>query len=298
MADSDIGNFTNDSAMMISWERALETKLEDALFQDPFAEALAGTKGQKLSDDFAQLCTAFEMEGWPDFHKTWTAVRTRFIDDRVAQLAATGAFLQLVNLGAGMDTRAYRLECYKAFTNGAFEVDMQVVNSGKRKIVSEFLGDPSPYCKVENVDLDFLDKEKTLGTELSSGSARSCSFHAHEPTIFVSEGLIMYLGPEGKLKLIRDVSAVAAPGSVFILQFLDGSESEAAKANPAILANALSVEEAKQALTENGWENFEFSKFGDAKLNFGRFPADRKPSASFSFCVCTKAAVTASPSST
>ena len=27
---------------------------------------------------------------------------------------------QLVNLGAGMDTRPYRLESYKAFTNGAF----------------------------------------------------------------------------------------------------------------------------------------------------------------------------------
>lgn len=284
-----LDNFTNDSAMMIAWERALETKREDALFTDPFAETLAGSKGQTLSDQFGNMCKMFEFEDWSEFHKSWVAVRTRFIDDCISRHAATSAFAQLVNLGAGMDTRAYRMKCYRSLANGSFEVDMSVINEGRTKIVAEFLGAPSPHCAVSSIDLDFLDEERTLATELGKAESR---FEAQMPTVFVSEGLIMYLGAKGKLKLIADVSAVAAPGSVFILQFMDASESESAKTQPGSLENALSVEEATGALTEHGWDNLEFAKYGDEQLNFGRFPADRfKPSAAFSFCVCTKKAV-------
>ena len=69
----EIGNFTNDSAMMIAYERALETSkgLETSLFQDPFAELLQGPKGKTLSKDFGEYASAFGFEGWPEFHQTW-----------------------------------------------------------------------------------------------------------------------------------------------------------------------------------------------------------------------------------
>merc|ERR1712188_343124 len=144
-----------------------------------------------------------------------------------------------------------------------------------------FLGAPVPHCQqVHNVDLDFLDTEKSLATEL-----QEAGFDSAKPSVFVSEGLIMYLGAEGKLKLLRDVSAAAAPGSVFILQFMDPSDSD----NAAGADNALTVEEAKTALGEGGWSSLEFNKFGDSVLNYGRFPTDRfGPHASFSFVVCMK----------
>ena len=101
------GNFTNDSAMMIAWERALESRRGDALFNDPLAAALAGPKGEELSANFENMCGAFEFTDWREFHKTWVAVRTRFIDDAVQRCAEAEAgackFSQLVNLGAGMD---------------------------------------------------------------------------------------------------------------------------------------------------------------------------------------------------
>jgi methyltransferase (TIGR00027 family) len=285
---STVDNFTNDSAMMIAFERALETKRADALFSDPLAEALAGSKGESLSGNFENMCTIFEFEGWREFHKTWVAVRTRFIDDRVVEHAAGGGFAQLVNLGAGMDTRPYRLESYQAFPNGAFDVDMAVVNEGRAKIFTELLANqlPALHCAVTTVDLDFLDEERSLQTELSKEGSR---FDPAAPSLFVSEGLIMYLGAAGKLKLIADVSAVAAPGSVLVLQYMDASQSAAAKEHPGALDNALSVEEAARELTTHGWLELQFSMFGDEKLNFGRYPTEKfQPSASFSFCVCKK----------
>ena len=117
--------------------------------------------------------------------------------------------------------------------------------------------------------MDCLDEEKSLATELKA------PFDANKPTVFVSEGLIMYLGAIGKIKLLRDVSAVAAVGSVFILQFLDGSESQHAKANPESMDNALTETEARDTLSALGWGEFEFFKYGDESLNYGRFPLDR-----------------------
>lgn len=59
--------------------------------------------------------------------EVWTVVRTKFIDD----LLATVDVAQMVNLGAGVDTRAYRLDAFKRF-RASYEVDTAEVSLGKR----------------------------------------------------------------------------------------------------------------------------------------------------------------------
>ena len=273
-------NFTNDSAMMIAYERSLESSRDGALLMDPFAHILAGPKGKILSDRFEAGCGQFGLEGWPTFHKTWTAVRTHFIDEHIAR-SLDGVRTQVVNLGAGLDTRAYRLESFQSF-KGSFEVDMAVVNHEKRQIFEQVLRSPAPKCDVRSVDLDFLDDNQSLRQELSAAG-----FVAAEPSVFLAEGLIMYLGPTGKLKLIREVSACAAPGSLWLLQFLDPSEGPNAAGEQA--KYGLTREEAQRHLQEYGWKELQFWKFGDEGLNFGRFPLDQfKPCAAFSFVVAVK----------
>lgn len=149
----DIDNFTNDSAMMIAFERSLESSRPDALFNDPLAASLAGSKGEALSSNFEGMATMFEFPEWPDFHKQWVAVRTRFIDDQITEHAAAAGISQLVNLGAGMDTRPHRLPVYKSFGNGAYEVDMEVVQKGKAKIFSELITTPVAHCKVSTTPM-------------------------------------------------------------------------------------------------------------------------------------------------
>lgn len=268
--------FTNDSAMMIAYERFLESKREkDALFLDPFAEKMASTKGESLSDAFGQYKNHFGFDDWPEFHKTWTAVRTKFIDDHIVNNASS--FCQIVNLGAGLDTRPYRMECYSSFSNGSFEVDMENVNVKKIKIFEDFLGGPKPFSAVHNVNLDFLSEETSLEKELTSID----SFDATKPTIFISEGLIMYLGEVGKFKFLRDISTLGAPGSIFILQFSEDLVNN--------LPATLSTDDATSTLEGSGWSELVFSRFGDETLNYGRFPTGKyRPSATFSFVVCKK----------
>jgi methyltransferase (TIGR00027 family) len=270
-------DFVNDSAMMIAYERHLETLREDALFKDPLAHALAASKGEALSNTFGTYADAFNFQGWQDFHKTWTVVRTKFIDDKIAELAASGRFKQLVNLGAGFDTRACRLECFKAFEKGSFEVDMTKNNTARRTVFRDILRDPVSHCAIHLVDLDFLDSCKTLATELTS---QTSAFDAGQPSIFLAEGLVQYLG-EGRLKLFKDVSEVAAPGSVFILQFLDATGTPHAASGTGI-----SPEEVISA--NSGWSDFAFCKFGEEKLNFGRYKEGFEPNDLFSFAVFVK----------
>ena len=188
-------NFTNDSAMMIAHERFLESSRSDALFHDPFAKAMASDKGEALSANFGANCAIFNLTDWPEFHKVWTSVRTKFINDTVLALSSTGGFRSLVNLGAGYNTRAFHLKCYENFTNGAYEVDMAIVNEQKVTILRDFLGSPTPLCPTNNVNLDFLS-ETSLAKALGE-----TSFDASQPAIFLSEGLIMYLGEVGKKKI-------------------------------------------------------------------------------------------------
>ena len=287
----EFGNFTNDSAMMIAYERGLETKKrpENALFQDPFARYLQGPKGEQLSKEFGSAASAvFGFSGWEEFHVTWTAVRTKFIDDRIKENVKKGGveIKQLVNLGAGLDTRPHRLECYKSFRN-VLDVDMEQINEMKSKlfdVLKENGQMEKPYCtNLENVSIDFLDENKSLLHELSR-----TNFTPIEPTIFVAEGLIMHLGA-GKSRFLKAVSDCAASGSVLILNFMEHpNEEEGRQIEPAYNC---SLKDMKDVLIKEGWDenSIQVNRFGDGVLNYGRFPNDRfEKSYSFSFLVCKK----------
>ena len=287
---NEFDNFTNDSAMMIAFERGIETEKrpETALFQDPFAKYLQGSKGEQLSKEFGlNASSIFGFSGWNEFHITWTAIRTKFIDDRIEDNVKKDGMevKQLVNLGAGLDTRAHRLACYKSFEK-VFDVDMEPINEMKRKVFDVLKSNGrmgSPFCQnLETISMDFLDEDEKLSNRLAKSG-----FSAKEPTIFVAEGLIMYLGA-GKERFLKSVSDSAASGSVLILNFMEHpDEVEGRQMDPTYM----SLQDLKNVLTTEGWDSnsFEINRFGDDVLNYGRFPNDEFDiSTYFSFLVCRK----------
>ena len=112
---------TGVTALMVAYERALETEREDALFKDPLAKQLAGeSAGEQMSQKMELHAPAFGFADWPQYHKQWTVCRTAFIDNWFKQNVEPG--IQVVNLGAGVDTRPFRLPCLKD-VSCVFEVD-------------------------------------------------------------------------------------------------------------------------------------------------------------------------------
>lgn len=155
------------TAFMVAAERALESEREDALFVDPYAKALSGD-GLGMSDRLGEAGSQFGFKNWPEFHKVWTVVRTKFIDDILSEVAVP----QMVNLGAGVDTRAFRLTAYERF-KASYEVDTAEVNAVKSAFFSHNAA--TPLCPVVNVSADFCtagmltEKLSEAGFERSSG---------------------------------------------------------------------------------------------------------------------------------
>jgi methyltransferase (TIGR00027 family) len=107
--------------------------------------------------------------------------RVRYIDDLVNSAIGDG-LEQLVILGAGYDTRAYRIEGLKNIR--IFEVDKQATQKIKMEKIEEIFGSLPSHVTYVPVDIG-IDK---LGLRLlESGYDRS------RKTLFIMEGLFMYL---------------------------------------------------------------------------------------------------------
>jgi len=264
--EESMATFANDSALMIAHERALETETgETALIQDPYARLLAGKKGPDLSDKFGQACGQFQFEDWPEFHKQWTVVRTKFIDDKINALATSGCGLQMVNLGAGLDTRVFRLDSCQHLTT-SYEIDMESANVLKQDILKKL--DATARCPQVLVTANLLNEGS-----LADGLAQA-GFDTSKPAIFLAEGLIQYL-PGKQQEFLKSVSELASAGSTLVLQFLE---------HEMILSQAKLLE----LLEPAGWSAFQFNQFGDDVLNYGRYKEGFPPNHMFSFLVCTK----------
>ena len=91
--------------------------------------------------------------------------RTRLIDDAIA--ASLGESTeQLVILGAGFDSRAYRLPGLRDLT--VFEVDHPDTLAAKRKALERALSDPPRHVRF--VAIDF--KQHDLGTVMAAAGYR------------------------------------------------------------------------------------------------------------------------------
>src|SRR5262245_11147134 len=100
--------------------RARESQREDHLFNDPWAERLAGPEGKAWVEQ-------------QSFDSGITIiVRTRFFDDFLMRVSAASSLRQVVLLAAGLDTRAYRLP-WPNHTH-LFEVDQPQVLEYKEQI--------------------------------------------------------------------------------------------------------------------------------------------------------------------
>ena len=135
-------------------------------------------------------------------------VRTRFIDEALERAIAGGA-TQLVILGAGYDSHAYR--CQELLANvRVFEVDRPVTQTLKQQRVNEALG--GPPANLTYVPIDF--QHENLPDVLKR--------HGHDPTrrtFFIMEGVTMYVPEEAVRATLRFVAA-HPPGSGIVFDFV------------------------------------------------------------------------------
>src|SRR5438270_5993749 len=90
----------SDTALLVAAARALESEREDGFVSDPLAAKLAGERGMLLARSMA-VGTNWVSLG--------VGLRSRFIDEFITDRLEEGGIDTVLNLGAGLDTRPWRL---------------------------------------------------------------------------------------------------------------------------------------------------------------------------------------------
>lgn len=175
---------------------------EDRLFDDPFAELLAGKEGTSL------LRKALEESG----DQPAIAIRTKFMDEKIINALKNGV-RQIVMFAAGMDTRVYRLPFPKE--TKVFELDRKEVLEYKRKK----LEGNQPNCATIYLAVDL--REPWQNELLAEG------FHLGQRTLFLVEGLVMYLEESQVLELLQRINTLATPNDVLLCDILSRTLLEA-----------------------------------------------------------------------
>jgi methyltransferase (TIGR00027 family) len=247
-----------DTARWTAAARARESTRDDRLFTDPYAELLAGPTGPATLRHFHPRHAADE--GNPVL-----PTRTRWFDDFLRDAVRTPG--QIVGLGAGLDTRAYRLG-WPAGTV-LYELDQPELLRYKADRLSTT---PAvTRCDRRPVAVDFTGPwEQAL---LAAG------FDPARPTVWFAEGLLFYLTREVAGATLRSAAELSAPGSrlaadligtgVFRLRYMaEFLDRLRAAGSPWVFG----TDTPREFLSDHGWPAVEVTEPGDPAAHYGRWP--------------------------
>jgi methyltransferase (TIGR00027 family) len=144
------------------------------------------------------------------------AARCRYIDDYL-QTCLEAGLDQLVILGAGLDSRAYRIEQLKGRVK-VFEVDHPATQQVKIGKLEKILGKLPEHVTYVPVDFD----EETLHKLFDSGYSRQMK------TLFIWEGVVYYLTAEAVDQTLEFVLKNSGAGSSIIFDYVYASALTAA----------------------------------------------------------------------
>lgn len=231
------------SAPLIAAYRAMESERSDRLFFDPFAAELAGTKAKTIA-----------LQDPEEENAPYVTVRTRFFDDFLLSSAVLAP--QVVILGAGMDTRAFRLVWPEGTT--LYELDQPEIQSRKDAI----LKDTPTTCQRHAIAVDL--------TKPWSQKLLTQGYLANVPSVWLLEGLLMYLTDSEVHFLLKTIMELASTGSWLGLDLLNELAKESTSDEFFRGYFRSGFDNPEQLLATYGWEA-EVVQPGDEEAHFGRY---------------------------
>ncbi len=133
--------------------------------------------------------------------------RTRYIDDAVRSALAQGIG-QLAILGAGLDTRPYRLPGMEQVK--VFELDLPAVQAQKKERLEKHLGRLPENVAFIPIDFD---------TQTLEAAFTGTAFEPASRAVFIWEGVTQYLTEEAVRQTLSFVGK-SAPGSLLVFTYV------------------------------------------------------------------------------
>jgi len=248
----------SDTARWVAIFRAEESERSDAVFHDPFARRLAGEKGEQIAD-----AIGFSRQN------SWSFVaRTYLFDEYIKQHVEQG-YDMIVNLAAGLDARAYRMQLPKMLK--WIDVDLP----GMINYKNEILQHEKPTCEYRTIVLDLADRKERL--QLFQQLNNEC-----KKALVVTEGLIIYLTSEQAAELATDLSSqdhfrrwVFDLVSPALLEMIQKEMQPALKGSGAVFQFA--PEEGEEFFEKYGWKHIESKSKLKTAAKLNRLYEEIKP---------------------
>ncbi|MCW1957616.1 MAG: class I SAM-dependent methyltransferase [Mycobacterium sp.] len=210
----DLASSVGATATMVAAARAMASRPECGLIDDPFAEPLVRAVGIPF---FIEMLdgrvdsSAFGDDGAARAEAmiAGMAMRTRFFDDYFTASMASG-IRQAVILASGLDSRAYRLP-WPADTV-IYEIDQPAVIEFKTATLADMGARPSAT-------------RMTVGIDLRGdwpAALTAAGFDPARPTAWLAEGLLIYLPPPAQDRLIDTITELSSPGSAVATEYVPG----------------------------------------------------------------------------
>jgi len=262
------GRSANPVAPTSRWmaaARARESERADRLFYDPLAAKLAGPDGfawLERMDGGVQL-------GGPGLY---AVIRTRFFDDFLLDACKKSGVRQVVLAAAGMDARAFRLD----WPSGTrlYELDLPEVLDAKQGVI-EAAGIKA-RCERRTVRVD-LRQETWPEALLAAG------YEPREASVWLIEGLLLYLTENAVNKLLERVRSLVAAGSLLGLDVMNRSLIFSPLTRPQQIAlvwrgapGRFWTDDPEKLMARHGWEA-DVTQPGEEGANFGRWPTPMLP---------------------
>jgi methyltransferase (TIGR00027 family) len=214
------------TAEVIAAARAIESSRAEnvRLLYDPFARCFLSKPPIRSLVWFAGLLgthdainsVADRVLGPPGLMMSFCC-RTRCIDDALSA-ALTAGYGQVLILGAGYDSRAYRIRGIEK--TKVFEVDHPATQEVKRMRLQRVLADVPSHVVFVPVDFERED----LGNRLKAAGFEACTL-----TFVIWEGVTQYIPAEAVDSTLNFVATTCSPRSKIAFTYihrgvLDGSE--------------------------------------------------------------------------
>lgn len=245
----------SDTARWAAMFRAQESERPDALFRDPYAARLGGTRGEEI---LAKVPHAAD--------NSWAWVMRTYLFDRAIRERIGAGVRKVLNLAAGLDARPYRMDLPAELE--WVEVDLPPLVAYKEDV----LAGERPMCRLERVAMDLADKP-----------VRRALFQRLDGALAISEGLLIYFGEEDVAELARDLAAarvdywlfdLASPALLAMLRLTTGRITSDAGA-----PMRFAPKERTAFFEPSGWRTLEVHSVFETALATGRVPQELLASA-------------------
>lgn len=247
------------TALKAAAYRAIESKKAEPLFKDYFAERFINDQkvdSQILDEDLS----------------AWTLVmRTYLLDKYIEKLVEQGID-SVLNLGAGLDTRPYRLNIHKDVR--WIEVDYNDIISFKE----QRLAGEKPNCELHRIAIDLSDqnsRKDMLNTISSKGTNM----------LVLSEGLLMYLSSETVISIARELYSINSVDlwmmDITNKPFIEWAKGHMLKNRNTISANGYSIrfypDNTAEFMRSLNWNLEAFTSYAQCGINLNRAPKGFTP---------------------